>query len=144
MKAALAKLFFFTLLLFNLWACGGKPSSVESTYFNSNIPSDSIPHWHFNTLEDTLGNPQTQIFLVARDSVKIAYATAPFSVIEKQEYQDKKLPQNTLTACSGFWAGLDQAYIVVDSSDFWLVKAKFEDEGSEEPESFETIKVIKK
>ena len=144
MKATTAKLMFFALLLLSLWACRGKSSNGESTYLNSNIPTDSIPHWHFNTHEDTLGNPQTQIFLVAKDSIKIVDATATFSVLEKQEYLDKKLPPNTLTACSGFWAGLDQAFIVVDSSNFWLVKAKFEDEGSEEPESFETIKVIKK
>jgi hypothetical protein len=143
MKAIFTKFLFFVLLI-GVLACDDKSTNGEGTYFSTNIPTDSIPHWYFNTREDTLGNPQTQIFLVSRDSVKIADATAPFSVIEKQEYLDKKLPQNTLTACSGFWAGLDQAFIVVDSSDFWLVKAKFEDESSEEPESFETIKVIKK
>jgi hypothetical protein len=143
MKDNFAKFIFF-LILISVWACRDKTSGGETTYFNTNIPTDSIPHWYFNTREDTLGNPKTQIFLVSRDSVKIADATAPFSVIEKQEYLDKKLPGNTLTACSGFWAGLDQAYIVVDSSNFWLVKAKYEDESSEEPESFETIKVIKK
>jgi hypothetical protein len=146
MKYHFSILFSVSIVLFSLMACNsiGNKSAEQLAYTNSQIPESSIPKWYFNTQEDTLGNPQTQIFLVIKDSIKITNATAPFTVIEKQEYADKKLPINTLTACSGFWAGLEQQLIVVDSSDFWVVKAKYQDEQSEEPEDFETIKVIKR
>jgi hypothetical protein len=134
------------LLVSSFVACNlnGNKSAEQLASFTSQIPESSIPTWYFNTQEDTLGNPQTQIFLVVKDSIKITIATAPFTVIEKQEYADKKLPINTLTACTGFWAGLEQQLIVIDSNEYWVVKAKFQDEQSEEPENFETIKVIKR
>ena len=143
MKSNFTTLCIATILIL-VAACRQNNPNAAAAGFASNIPESSIPQWFFKTQEDTLGNPQTQIFLVVKDSIKITSATATFTVLEKQEYADKKLPPNTLTACSGFWAGLDQQFIVVDSSDYWVVKAKYEDEESEEPEMFNTIKVIKR
>jgi hypothetical protein len=132
----------FIIIVFLMAAC--RPNTNNSTAQTvPTIPESSIPQWLFKTQEDTLGNPQTQIFLIAKDTLKITDATAPFTVVDKQEYKDKNLPHNTLTACSGFWAGLQQEFIVIDSSENWVIKAKYEDEGSEEPEDFQTIKVIK-
>ncbi len=138
--------FIIIVALFFVAACrqNANKTTEQTANLLTNTPESSIPNWFFKTQEDTLGNPQTQIFLVVKDSIKITNATAPFTVLEKQEYKDKKLPTNTLTACSGFWAGLEQQFIVIDSSDCWVVKAKYEDEGSEVAEVFETIKVIKK
>jgi hypothetical protein len=132
---------FFLLFLVACHTNANKPNEPTNS---TNFIEGSIPKWYFQTQEDTLGNPKTQIYLIAKDSIKIILATATFTVVEKQEYADKKLPPNTLTACAGFWAGLDQQFIVIDSSDYWVVKAKYEDEGSEEPEVFETLKAIKK
>lgn len=145
MKSNFSSLIVLLILLF-IGAC--RPNANKTTEQAANLvpslPESSLPQWFFKTQEDTLGNPQTQIFLVVKDSIKITDATAPFTVLEKQEYVDKKLPANTLTACSGFWAGLEQQFIVIDSSNCWVVKAKYEDEESEVAETFETIKVIKK
>lgn len=145
MKSNFSYLFVLLILLY-IVACGpnANKTTEQATNLLPSIAESSLPQWFFKTQEDTLGNPQTQIFLVVKDSIKITDATAPFTVLEKQEYADKKLPPNTLTACSGFWAGLEQQFIVIDSSNCWVVKAKYEDEGSEVPESFQTIKVIKK
>ena len=137
--------FYFILALVVVFFIASCRNTGQKTTENTSVTVSSsiVPQWIFNSKEDTLGNPQTQIFLLLKDSIKITETTGAFRVLEKQEYAEKKLPTNTLTACWGFWAGLEQQFIVVDSSDCWVVKAKYQDEGGEE-ERLETLKVIKK
>ena len=145
MKTKYILLLTTTLTLFLLPACRENANKTAEQMNSATIISSNIsPQWIFNEKEDTLGNPQTKVFVVLRDTMKIADATASFRIMEKPEYAERKFPANTLSACTGFWAGLEQQYIIVDSSDCWLVKVKFEDEDSEKPEEFQTLKVIKK
>jgi hypothetical protein len=144
------KIFTTTLLILSLFLFSFcKNSNTTGNEARQNVAAANksdvnIPQWHFVTKEDTLGNPQTVVYLVVRDTQKIAQATAAFRVLEQPEYEEKKLPPNVKSACSGFWAGIDNLFIVVDSADTWVVKAKYEDEEAEEPAQFEIVKVFKK
>ena len=147
MKICTITLFVFLLLLFSF--CNNNNNNTPSSETQqiasaSNFSTVNIPQWHFVTKEDTLGNPQTEVYLVVHDTQKIAQATAAFRVLDQYEYEEKKLSTNVKSACSGFWAGLDNLFIVVDSADMWVVKAKYEDEEAEEHAPFKILKVFKK
>jgi hypothetical protein len=145
MKTFTTTLFILALFLFS-FCKNNNTTGIEAKQVAtaSNRSDLNIPQWHFETKEDTLGNPQTTVYLVLRDTQKIAQATAAFRVLEPPEYDEKKLPTTVKSACSGFWAGLDNLFVVVDSADTWVVKAKYEDEEAEELAEFETVKVFKK
>jgi hypothetical protein len=125
-------------------ACNNTPQTANSAATPLETPT--VPKWYFNTKMDTFENPQTQIFIILKDTVKITDATASFRELGKEEYLDKQIPKDAITACYGFWAGLEQQYIIIDSSNTWVVKRKMID--SESPEGylevFEKISEVKK
>ena len=107
------------------------------------IPAD-IPQWQLTTTEDSMAIPHTKIQLIYKQPITLKEGTGNFRVFDKTEYGDKKLPKETLTACGGFWAGLEHLMIVIDSSGTWVVKEKYIDEGSDGTETFDTFQVINK
>lgn len=131
----------FSLLLLGFVACKEQAKPAENT---SIVAKPVDPTWSFKTEIDSLDNPRTQVFVVLKDTLKVDDAIGNFRILGKEEYSDRKLPKEALTACWGFWAGLEQQYILIDSSNTWVVKRKFIDEGSDGKEVFETVISAKK
>lgn len=126
-------------------ACQNNPLTSHTANSPAAIVEKPVnPTWFFKTKMDEYESPQTQIFMILKDTVKVADATASFRELSKEEYADKELPKETLTACWGFWAGLEQQYILIDSSQTWVIKRKLIDEGSDGKDVFETVISIKK
>jgi hypothetical protein len=107
-------------------------------------PTLSAPKWAIimKGLEEDA--PVSQVYLVTKDSTFISKELGGLRELTKEEYTDKKIPASAITACTGFWAGLESRLYVADSADSWVVKAMYIDEGSDGKETFETVKTIKK
>lgn len=135
---------FAFMALVGFLACNNAPKSTNTTV--AATETTIVPKWFFKTKMDTMENPQTQIFVVLKDTVKITDATASFRELGKEEYADKKIPKEAITACYGYWAGLEQQFIVIDSSNNWVVKRKMIDSESPEgtEEQFENMIQVKK
>jgi hypothetical protein len=127
------KFIFAFMGLVGFFACNNAPQTTNSTV--AATETAIVPKWFFKSQMDTLENPQTQIFIILKDTVKITDATASFRELGKEEYADKKIPKEAIIACYGFWAGLEQQFILIDSSNNWVVKRKMID--SESPEGHE-------
>lgn len=146
-KIMIKKLIVPIILVFFLSNCNNNaPTQTVATTSVTTpeiIPVD-IPQWQLTTMEDSMAIPHTKIQLIYNHPIMLGEGTGHFRVFDKAEYADKKLPKETLSACGGFWAGLEHLIIVIDSSGSWVVKEKFIDEGSDGTETFETFKVINK
>jgi hypothetical protein len=72
MKTLARTLFILALFLFSFCNYNTSGNDAQQIAAASNFSSSNIPQWHFVTKEDTLGNPQTTVYLVVRDTQKIA------------------------------------------------------------------------
>ncbi|MCU0447782.1 MAG: hypothetical protein MUE85_23020 [Microscillaceae bacterium] len=98
--------------------------------------------WEFSTIEDDMGNPRTQIYLLVNDQKhEIGKGVGNFSELEKSQYTNSQyqIPASALSACAGFWAGLGHQLWVTQKGKVLLVK-----EGFLEAESRRGTKVIYK
>ncbi len=141
------KLIISTVFALTLTSCNNNPPTQTATSTADATPvtvTSNLPKWQLTVTEDSMAIPHTKIQLIYNETISLKEGTGHFRALEKNEFADKKMPKETLTACSGFWAGLEHQLIIVDSSDTWVVKEKYIDEGSDGTETFETIKVIKK
>lgn len=130
--------------------CDNKPAQQDTSATTLPLVNQlkinqvGLPKWDFIKTEDSVGTPKTTIRLAVPDTIVLTESIGHFSEVSTEEYDDKKLPKGTLSACSGFWAGLEQQLVLLDSSDYWVIKEKFIDEGSDGTETFETLKAIPK
>ena len=101
------------------------------------------PTFSFISKMDTTDTPHTKIFLDLGDhKVFLTEETAAFGMIEKQYFTSLNIPTTAKAACKGFWAGLEQTYIVQDSARQWVVKRRMIDESSGKNEPFEDVKKV--
>ncbi len=153
------KCYFFILAAFGFlfFACGETKTNQSTQTLSADstqTPPQSTtvlsaenmaaPRWHFVSKPDQYENPQTSIFLVQRDTTLVYKMTAAMNVIEKKDFAAENIPKNAVIAANGYWAGLGARFIVVDSSNFWVVKAIYFGEDAAENEVFETVKSVKK
>ncbi|WP_448530003.1 hypothetical protein [Raineya sp.] len=101
--------------------------------------------WLFESKENDTGMLQTAISLEVNGRKHfIKNGSGGFQEIPKSNYKDKnyKIPSNALTACYGFWGGLQTTLYVVQNGNFLEVKEGFLD--SEAPRVALTYKTIKR
>ena len=115
-----------------------------STSFSQKNPAVS---WEFDTKEDELGTPRTEIFLLV-DGKKnfVGKGIGEFFELPANNFSDSQyqIPAKAISACSGFWAGLGHRLYVIHKGDFLLVQEGFlESESSKRAKiRFKTIKKI--
>lgn len=114
-------------------------------FFQKEIPSLV---WEFETIEDSLGIPQTTIYLIVNgNKTLIDKGIGNFSELEKKFFAESQyqIPKNALSACTGFWAGLGHHICVIQKGNVLEIKNGFLD--AESPKGtkvrFKTIKKIK-
>lgn len=112
--------------------------------FSQNISAQNLS-WNFDTREGDAGLLQTAISLKVNGKTHfIKTASGGFEEIPKQNFADVhyKIPQNTLTACSGFWGGLQNTLYVIKVGNNLEIREGFLD--SEAPNIALQYKTIKK
>jgi len=92
--------------------------------------------WNFTTQYDDMDIPHTTVVLMVdnKQTVVAENALGEFTVMDKSQYASYNIPENTLEACQGGWAGLVSFYIVVSENNKLVVKEGFTDEGIATPE----------
>lgn len=135
------------LLLTVLLSCSSQSQKEQSEVQTTETVSKNEPlkiSWEFQTQEDEMSVPRTTVFAVIdgeRYEVT-ASGTGEFQEIDKVDFQTFYVPEQTLAACQGFYAGLLQVIIVETANDSLFIKQGVEDRESEVigiPE-FETLK----
>ena len=79
---------FAFMALVGFLACNNAPKSTNTTV--AATETTIVPKWFFKTKMDTMENPQTQIFLVVKDSIKITDATAISNECQEEWMKKKK------------------------------------------------------
>ncbi len=117
---------------------------VFEILFSQNTSAQSLS-WSFETKEGDAGLLQTAITLKVNGKTHfIKTASGGFEEIPKQNFADihYKIPQKALTACSGFWGGLQNTLYVIKVGNNLEVHEGFLD--SEAPNIALKYKTIKK
>ncbi len=116
----------------------------HSVFSQKEVPSLA---WEFETVEDSLGIPQTTIYLIVNaNKTLIDKGIGNFSELEKEFFTEPQyqILKNALSACTGFWAGLGHHICVLQKGNVLEVKNGFLD--AESPKGtkvkFRTIKKI--
>lgn len=102
--------------------------------------------WQFDTKEDNLGTPRTDIFLLVNGKKHfITKGTGGFSELPADNFSDPnyQIPKNAISACSGFWGGLGNRLCIVPQGNVLLVQQGFLDsEANDTKIKYQTIKKI--
>ena len=103
--------------------------------------------WKFMTVEDDMGTPRTDIFLLVNNKeYMIAKGTGNFETLEKDQYKSSQyqIPEKALLACAGFWAGLGHQLYVTQKGNVLEIKEGFLEAESNRGTKvrFKTIKKI--
>lgn len=153
------KIVFLFVLVFSLWACGSgsdngeEPNADSTTTAEEDIAEDEekMPenlevNWQFETSEGEMGELFTNIVanINGKNLPVIQEATGGFAEMKTGDMYYEQLPENSISACSGFYAGLLSIYSIEKDGNKIVVKEAYMDEGAMSDELvFEELKRVK-
>lgn len=131
-------LLLLTLSMLSVAPCEAGQSSARAAGRGADAVS-----WVFDTRDDRQGNPRGRVFLAVggRRVLLLRNATARFRVLDRREYEERGVPGDAVTACSGWWAGQGEDLYVVRRRRQLIVYIRHLDEQAA-PRRYRRLKVI--
>jgi hypothetical protein len=136
------------LFMYRILFILGSFCCIISSYSYAQSTNESELNWLFETQEDSVGTPQTTIYLmIAGHKHLIGKGIGNFNALEKNAFgaSQYQIPPNATLACAGYWAGLGHQLCVFQKEEMLDIKEGFLDEMAKKGTKikYKTIKVIR-
>jgi len=137
-------LFFHTSCNLKNQATNAKTDSIVAKEVIPEKIKELSVRWEFKSVEDENFVPRTTVVAIINEIrfelTKSAVGT--FSEIEKKEYANQQVPAGSLTACTGYWAGSGQLYVIIKEDNKLVIKEGFWDEQGPREITYSVFKTI--
>jgi hypothetical protein len=98
--------------------------------------------WHFETKRNDEGNPTTKVYVtISKKDIFLLETNSVFDILDRQKFNERSMPKNTIIACSGWWAGQGQDLYVMRRKNKLIVFIRDLDEGVSIP-AYKPLKTI--
>jgi hypothetical protein len=137
------KMIYCVFCLVNLYACGEKSAKKPATV---TTPLMTRPIFASKTSVDSAHGediPRTVVSIIWKEQVMMLDTMiGEFHPVDTAQYGRHRIPKTAIATGTGFWAGLETTYLIDSTVNAWVIRRKYEDEGSDGKDPYETLKTL--